>query len=289
MVILLGATGYVGKAFAQLLISKEIEFLGLSRRDFNYYDTAALRNLLTEKNVKFLINSAGYTGKPNVDACETHKSETLLGNSVLPGIIGDACRDACVPWGHVSSGCIYSGRRNDGEAFTENDPPNFCFRNGPCSFYSGSKALGEEVLQGREDHYVWRLRIPFNHVNGPRNYLSKLLNYRCLLEAENSLCHLDEFVAACWECWVQRIPYGIYNMTNTGSVTTKQVTPLIKKYLGTDKDFKFFATEDEFMAKAALTPRSNCVLDNSKIRAAGIPISDVEQALMRALTEWRFA
>ena len=53
----------------------------------------------------------------------------------------------------------------------------FLFVRPPCSFYSGTKALGEEVLEGAENCFVWRLRIPFNHEPSPRNYLQKLLNY----------------------------------------------------------------------------------------------------------------
>ncbi len=59
-----------------------------------------------------------------------------------------------------------------------------------------TKALGEEVLAGFPQVYLWRLRIPFNEVENPRNYLSKLMRYARLLEATNSISQLDEFVAA---------------------------------------------------------------------------------------------
>ena len=65
--------------------------------------------LLRRDKPEFLINAAGYTGKPNVDACELHKTECLFGNAVFPGLVAQACNEAGVPWGHVSSGCIYTG------------------------------------------------------------------------------------------------------------------------------------------------------------------------------------
>jgi hypothetical protein len=46
--------------------------------------------------------------------------------------------------------------------FTETDTPNFSFRDQPCSFYSGTKALGEEAMAGIGQSYIWRLRIPFD-------------------------------------------------------------------------------------------------------------------------------
>src|SRR5271154_6660482 len=74
--------------------------------------------------------------------------------------------------------------------------------------YSGTKALGEEVLAGKPDLFLWRLRIPFNHVENPRNYLTKLMRYARLLEASNSLSELPEFVAATLACWEKRGPFG---------------------------------------------------------------------------------
>ena len=81
--------------------------------------------LSQQQHADFVINCAGYTGKPNVDACETNKGECRKGNIELPKVISNACALVGIPWGHVSSGCIYTGNRLDGSGFTEEDPPNF--------------------------------------------------------------------------------------------------------------------------------------------------------------------
>ncbi len=205
---------------------------------------------------------------------------------MLPGTIRAACEAAGVPWGHVSSGCIYTGTRPDGTGFTENDSPNFSFRTNNCSFYSGTKALGEECLQDAENTYIWRLRIPFNHVDSPRNYLSKLLNYAWLLDATNSISHLNEFVRACWETWTRRVPYGIYNVTNPGAVTTREVVDHLKRELKIDRAFQFFPSERAFMERAAKTPRSNCVMDCTKLMQSGIKMSEVHDAIVMSLRQW---
>jgi hypothetical protein len=110
------------------------------------------------------VNAAGYTGKPNVDAYETARVDTLVGNTLLPQTIAHACAALNIPWGHICSGSIYSGAKikvgggiqvekdltqpelrklveqspEKVLGFTETDPPNFSFRDGPCSYYSGS-------------------------------------------------------------------------------------------------------------------------------------------------------
>src|SRR5271167_3648017 len=171
MVLLLGASGYIGEAFVRELTRRNTDFVALSRKQVEYTRFDRLLEFVKAKKPEFVINAAGYTGKPNVDACELHKADTLQGNTLFPQTVAQACAAAGIPWGHVSSGCIYSGAKIvvNGKSrtekdftkpelralvekspqaihgFTETDTPNFSFRDGPCSFYSGSKALGEET------------------------------------------------------------------------------------------------------------------------------------------------
>ena len=287
MIYLLGGSGYVGQAYQALLRRKAVPFRNLRRAEVDYTNPSVLGDLLRRERPAFLINAAGYTGKPNVDACELHKAECLFGNVVLPGFIAQVCAEAGVPWGHVSSGCIYNGARPDGSGFHEEDTPNFTFRSNHCSFYSGSKALGEEVLAGAADVYLWRLRIPFNEVDHPRNYLTKLMRYERLLDAANSISQLDEFAAATFACWEQRVPFGTYNVTNPGTITTREIVELIRRSGVCTKEFRFFASEDEFMRVAAKTPRSNCIMDSSKLAAAGIRLTEIHAAVERDLHQWR--
>ena len=287
MIILLGSTGYVGSEFARVCKQQNIPYQCVGHRDVDLYNVAALSELLRSSGASFLVNCAGFTGKPNVDACELQRGECLLANAVLPERLAAACEEVGIPWGHVSSGCIYTGTKADGSGFTELDPPNFSFRQDNCSFYSGTKALGEECLQGAKECYVWRLRIPFDHRDSPRNYLSKVMNYQRLLDATNSLSHLREFVESCLYCWQHSVPYGIYNVTNTGSVTTRDVVEMLRSSGLSNKQFDFFEDEEEFMRLAAKTPRSNTVLDNSKALAAGLPLSPVRDVIQLAIDNWQ--
>lgn len=286
MFLILGGNGYVGTAFQRHLTQQNLPFEVVSRPKIDYSNEATLLQLIRDRRPKFLINAAGYTGRPNVDACELHRTECLAGNAVLPGVIQSACEKAELPWGHVSSGCIFTGAKPDGSGFTEDDAPNFSFRQNNCSFYSGCKALGEEVLSGAQNCFIWRLRIPFNEVDGARNYISKMMRYDCLLQATNSLSQLDEFAAAAVACWTRRVPFGTYNLTNPGFVTTKDVVALIRRSGLSNKEFRFFDSEDQFMQLAARTPRSNCVLDTTKAERLQLPMRPVIEALEVAIKTW---
>jgi dTDP-4-dehydrorhamnose reductase len=313
MILLLGASGYIGEAFARELQRRKMDFIPLSRKLSDYSRFDLLLEFLQARKPEFVVNAAGYTGKPNVDACELDKAGTLAGNTLLPQTIAHACAAAGIPWGHVSSGCIYSGAKISGNGavrvekdmtkpelhalaeeksaailgFKETDAPNFSFRNGPCSFYSGTKALGEEAMAGIGQSYIWRLRIPFDEFDNARNYLSKVQRYAKVYDNVNSISHRADFVKACLDTWGLRAPFGIYNVTNPGFVTTRHVVELIEKILKPARKFEFWKNDEEFYKVAAKTPRSNCVMDVSKLLAAGVKIRGVEEALEDSLKNWK--
>src|SRR5690348_4729446 len=84
MILVLGASGYVGSAFTHELQRRGLAFTALSRRGVNYARFDVLLELLRTTRPEFVVNAAGFTGKPNVDACETARAETLEGNTLLP-------------------------------------------------------------------------------------------------------------------------------------------------------------------------------------------------------------
>ena len=313
MILLLGGTGYIGQAFAAELQRRKQPFLSLSRREVDYTRFDMLLGFLKSRKPEFVVNAAGYTGKPNVDACEVAKADTLIGNAMLPQTIAHACAAMNIPWGHVSSGCIYSGAKvKEGNqirtekdmtrpemrelvkkspenvlGFTETDTPNFSFRDMPCSFYSGTKALGEEAMAGIGQSYVWRLRIPFDEFDSIRNYLSKVQRYAKAYDNVNSISHRGDYASACLDLWEMRAAYGTYNVTNPDFISTREVVGMIEKILKPARTFEFWENDEEFYKVAAKTPRSNCVMDVTKLLSAGVKIRSVRDAVESSLQNWK--
>lgn len=281
MYIILGKNGYIAEAIIKELKSRDLPHVAWSRSDVDYTNLAELKyNLYILGDDLHIINCAGYIGKPNVDACELAKADCIEGNVLLPAMLAQLCHEKECNFTQISSGCIYGGYEKD---FSEEDPSNFDFQNG--SFYSGTKALAEKVvLQNNPNSYIFRLRIPFDEYASPRNYLTKLLSYDTLLDAKNSLSHRADFAKYTIDLIEQKVPYGIYNITNKGSVTTKDVVDLIKKYNLSDKDFKFFDDLQSF-SKETVAPRSNCVLDTAKIEQY-IKIRTTKEALEEAIQKY---
>lgn len=315
MILLLGASGYVGRAFAGELRRRGYCFIPLSRKAIDYTDFDLLFDYLRKMRPEFLINAAGYTGKPNVDACELAREETLAANTLLPQTIAHACLMTNTPWGHVSSGGIYTGakvwengrmriernlnrpemRRLFAEhpericGFTEWDEPNFSFRCQPCNFYGGSKALAEEVLRGVGQSYIWRPGVPFNEREEARSFLCRIQRYPKVYDSVNSISHVEDFARACLNLWERQAPFGIYNVTNPGTVTTQQVVDMIQRMLKPRRRFEFWKDDEEFYREGVTVPRSNCILDVSKLSASGVEMRPVEEALEDSLRNWHWA
>lgn len=314
MIWILGASGYIGQAFVAGAKTKKIPFLPVSRRSLDYTNFRALLTALRKERPKFVVNAAGFTGKPNVDACENQLAETLAGNVVLAQTVAQACDVAGVCLGTVSSGCIYQGakiQKTDGSwavedcltepliselleqrsprvaGFSEEDAPNFCFEHANCSFYSGTKAVAEKILRGFPEFYVWRLRIPFDEFDSPRNYLAKVQRYDRVYQNWNSISHRADYVAACLELWQRGAAGGVYNIVNPGHVSTHEVVNKIRIKLKPGWQPKFWQNDDEFYRFGAKTPRSNCLLDTNKLFRAGVALRSVNEALDDSLDRWK--
>lgn len=286
MIGILGASGYVGEEFASELIAQNVNFREYSRKKHNYYNLESLLDIIHKDNLSILINCAGYTGKPNVDTCEDNKKECYEANVNLARIVATACSLTDTTLLHVSSGCIYTGD-NEGKGFAEEDEPNFSDKSEiKGSYYSSTKTLGESVISSIwNKSYIARLRIPFDNLDSPRNYLTKLQKYEKLLEANNSISHKRDFVKACIHLLKNKSKFGIYNVVNSGFVSTAEVAKLLKQK-GFINNYILLKEEEFYKQVQAKAPRSNCILDNNKLINSGFKMRTAQEAIEDSLDNW---
>jgi dTDP-4-dehydrorhamnose reductase len=312
MILLLGASGYMGRAFAVELRRRGHSFIPLTRKAFDYTRFDFLFDYLRTMKPVFVINAAGFAGRPDEDGFDVARERAMLANALLPQMVARACLMTKTPLGHVSSGSIYTGAKvTEGgqtriernlnrpqtrelyeahpdrfRGFNELDEPNFSFRCPPCSFYSGTKALAEEAIRDIGQCYIWRPRHPFNDRDEDCNYLSQLQRETTLEDSINSLSHLEDCVRACLDLWEMRAPFGIYNVTNPGAVTTRQIVETMQRGLKLQRRFEFWKGDSE-LPPSGWPPRSNCILDVSKLLAAGVKFRSITEALEEAVNRGR--
>ena len=198
-------------------------------------------------------------------------------------MLGEICSGAEIVLGHISSGCIYNGYPEGG--FKESDEPNLTFKT-KCSFYTGTKALTEDLLAHIPNKYIWRIRLPFDEYNHPRNYLTKMMTFDKLVEADNSISNRKELVNACIQCILKAVPFGTYNVTNPGHIRASEIVEMTKKILKMDKEFQYFADLAEF-DRFRQIPTSNVILSSSKLADAGIYMAPVHDSVEWSLKNWK--
>lgn len=286
MILLLGSSGYIGSEFARQFNEKDVWFV--TPGGYRYHDYTSRNEL--EKLMqhwkplrpRLVINCAAFIPPQSVDQCEDFKAQTLRSNLMFPTLLAQVCCDYDVPLIHISTGCLFNGD-NGGRGYSEDDIPHLSFHT-KCGVYVGAKQLAEEYVEQYDKAYICRIRLPFDHVDHPRNYLTKLQRYPKVYDNNNSISHRGDFVKACLDLWEKKAPYGTYNMTNPGSITARQICDLIKQYIG-PRQFEFW-DEDEFMRTVARTPKSNCVLNVDKLRSAGVIMRPVQEAVVDSLRNW---
>jgi len=282
MILLVGSSGYIGKEFVKQLEINNLKFISLSHKECA---RSHLINLIKEYDIKYIINCAAFVGKPNIEVCEFEKDKCIEGNILLPILLKEVCDQADIIYGHISTGCLYNGESLSPKGYNENDEPNFTFEKNNCGFYTGCKALTEKIIKQYPKSYIWRIRLPFENVNNNRNYISKIIKYDTLITEVNSITNKKEFVNSCIQSIIKQIPFGIYNITNTGSISALDIVQKLQKTIMPNKKATFL-NMDEFYKKISSMPRSNCVTDNSKILSVGIYMSDVDKSIDDCLNNW---
>jgi len=162
--------------------------------------------------------------------------------------------------------------------FTELDEPNYSFQAQTSNFYSGTKALAEEAIKDIGQSFVWRLRLPFNEKEESCNWLWQMQRQDGVRDSIHSVSHLEDCVKACLDLWEMRAPFGTYNVTNPGAITTGGVAREMRRVLRTAARVK--ADGDE-----AAPP--SCILDSSKLLRVGVKLRPVEEAMEDCLDRLR--
>lgn len=281
MRVLILGDGYVGGALARCLSTCYTVTL-LKKNQLDYTDRSTLFMYLNKQDEKFafVINTCGYTGRPNVDACEDNIEDTWFYNVVVPVNIQKVCKDSGVKLIHVSSGCIYNGYDKE---YTEDDEPDFGLLNPESSWYSKTKHACEMMLKDR-DVYIFRIRMPFCATWSGRNVLTKLIKYDNVINQLNSVTNLEDFCGFIMYFMSDifegpKHEYGIYNVVNPQPLTTQDILDVLSEYGLGNPNWKHVELEDLY--KTTKTQRSNCVLSDSKIADLNLRLPETKQSLRR--------
>ena len=253
MKVLVVGRGWTGKKVFAELQSRNIDSTLVSSTE----SFAAVNN----GGYQWVINCAGVTGNPNVDACENNPIDTLAGNINFPILLHREASKQGAKFMHWSSGCIYQG-----DIDSVDTAPNFF-----GSIYSISKGVSDTYLKDKA--VVLRIRMPFSSIIEPKNLMTKIVSYAAtgkLYDAgQNSMTDHDEAVRVSIDMLLENVDNGPYNLVNSGSMDMHQIVEALKL-----QSVNWY-TKEEFLANTRCE-RSTCVIPaDSRMRP-------LDQAFMEA-------
>jgi len=278
MFLVYGRTGWIGGKLGKLLTEQGHKWTyGRARLE----DRKAVIDDIKRSKCTHILCAAGVTGRPNVDWCEDHKTETIRANVI--GIL-NMCDVALLNDVHVTNfatGCIYKyddEHKIGGKPFTEEDDPNF-----GGSFYSETKSYMEMMLRHYPNVMQCRVRMPIDgDLQNPRNFITKIANYAKVVNIPNSMTVLEEFVPMAIEGALRKLT-GAYNWTNPGAISHNEVLELYRDYCHPGFTWENFTEEEQ--AEVIKAPRSNNTMCDVKIKAAFPQVLGIKESIIKYVME----
>jgi dTDP-4-dehydrorhamnose reductase len=227
-----------------------------------------------------VLNAAGVVGKPNVDWCETHQLETIKGNTVLPVIIAEACKEMNVYLLHMGTGCIFYGDAPHGGPWKETDAAN------PVAVYSRAKYAADLVLSTLENVGIARIRMPIDDRKHRANMIDKLVAYPQVVDVNNSATVVPDMVLA-FRQLLEKKASGIFHCTNPGSITHREILALYNKYVEPIAEKEWIHEGELVDFGLVAKKRSNNIMQSINLAKYGISMRPIKEAVEEAMKNYK--
>ncbi len=280
MILIYGGSGFIGKHIIKQLNLNNMNYILSKKRIYNYID------ILTDINTyspKYIISAAGFSTPTTIDYYENNKSDLLLTNTVGNLILAHLCKKMNIHLSLIMSGCIYQyDKKPYGYEKYETDTPNFF-----GSYYSTNRIQTEELLSIYNNICILRLRMPISENLHPKSLITKIINYKNVIEIPNSMSVLDNVLPFIIKVINNKL-VGTFNLVNNGIITHPEILNLYIKYINPNYTYTII-NEDK---QKCLVKRSNCNLNNNKLRLYHDPgniynsIEDIFKNLSKTLNKY---
>jgi dTDP-4-dehydrorhamnose reductase len=217
-ILITGATGTLGRAFARLCSERALNCRLLSRAELDIADSASIERALATHEPWAIINAAGYV---RVDDAEHDAERCFRENTLGPSMLAAICARHGLPLVTFSTDLVFDGRNQ--APYVESDEI------APLNVYGRSKAEAEKrVLDRHPDALVVRTSSFF----GPwdqHNFITAALHalrddrpFRAARDMTVSPTYVPDLVNTCLDLLIDR-ETGIWHLTNGQAITWSEL------------------------------------------------------------------
>ncbi len=227
--LITGATGTLGQAFARICEERGLAYHLLTRNQLDIADEDSITRALDQYEPWAVVNAAGYV---RVDDAEGNAAECRRENVTGPVRLAEACAKRGLQLVTFSSDLVFDG--NKAEPYVESDATS------PLNVYGTSKADAEErVLEEFPGALVIRTSAffgPWDRYNFVYDVLDKLAKGHLISAADDisiSPTYVPDLVHASLDLLIDG-ERGIWHLANRGIVTWAGFARLIADMAGYD-------------------------------------------------------
>ncbi|HEV2911750.1 MAG TPA: family 1 glycosylhydrolase [Pyrinomonadaceae bacterium] len=227
--LIAGATGTLGRAFARICEGRGLSYRLLTRREMDIADPEAVRQALAEYEPWAIVNAAGYV---RVDDAEREPALCYRENRDGPATLADQCASRATALLSFSSDLVFDGEKRN--PYVETDAT------APLNVYGRSKAEGEALLiAAHPSALVIRTSAffgPWDEYNFVTVALRTLAEGRAFVAAEDatiSPTYVPDLVNASLDLLIDG-ERGIWHLANDGAITWAELARMVAGRAGLD-------------------------------------------------------
>ena len=213
-ILITGATGTLGRAFARICKKRNLAYRLLSRHDMDIADEASVERALAQFQPWAVINASGYV---RVDDAEHDIERCFRENVQGPAVLAAACARHGVHLTTFSSDLVFDGLQMS--PYTEDDIV------APLNIYGQSKAAAEQIVLGQN---AGALVVRTSSFFGPwdsHNFVTQVLDtlgrgapFTAARDITVSPTYVPDLVHACLDLMIDR-ESGVWHLTNGTPLT----------------------------------------------------------------------
>lgn len=228
-ILILGASGTLGRAFARICQKRHLHYKLLSRHAMDIADPASVERALSLHQPWAVINTCGYV---RVDDAEGDLERCFRENTQGAAILAEACARHGVHLTTFSSDLVFDGSKNS--PYVESDPVS------PLNAYGRSKAEAETAVL---DKHPGALVVRTSAFFGPwdrHNFVTQALgalergeSFTAASDMTVSPTYVPDLVHTCLDLAVDR-ESGVWHLNNVGSVSWYELAKMAAEKAGID-------------------------------------------------------
>ena len=186
---------------------------------------------------------------------------------------------------YLGTGCIFNyddkhpfGKEING--YDESSIPNFF-----GSSYSVVKGYTDRLMHLFNDSVLnLRVRMPIIAEDNPRNFITKITNYKKICSIPNLMTVLPELLPIVFDM-LKNKTVGTVNLTNPGLISHNEILELYKKYVDPDFNYVNFTIEEQ--KEILASDRSNYYLDTSYLEKLYPDVMSIKDSIENLMKNYR--